>query len=256
MKELVAAEAVKLRTLLVPRAVIVVAVALSALIGYASVDVAPSSGERPPAIVDLPGTAAAPVCFLVLVVAVIATAGEFRHRTILTTLLVEPRRMRVLAAKGAVAAGYGALLSLLGGVAALVTGLVTMHADGLPVGALRGGLWHALPTETLIAGVLRTLATVVLVGSISAVLAAGLGMLTRSSAVALVTLLLWKLVLEGIVPVVIRKPGITDWLPGGASDALVRGGGLGMLPSTLLLAGYALAVAGLAGALFVARDPA
>jgi hypothetical protein len=56
--------------------------------------------------------------------------------------------------------------------------------------------------------------------------------------------------------VVTRNPGITDWLPGGTSDALVRGGGLGPLPSTLLLAGYAVAIAGLAGALFVARDPA
>jgi hypothetical protein len=89
-----------------------------------------------------------------------------------------------------------------------------------------------------------------------AVLALGLGMLVRNSTVALVTVLLWKFVLEGVLPIVARNEEVRAWLPSGAADALLFGrpGLLEPWAGGLLFAGYA-AVVLLAGAvLFTLRD--
>ena len=95
-----------------------------------------------------------------------------------------------------------------------------------------------------------------MIGAMWAVLAAGLGMLVRNSTVALVTVLLWKFVLEGVLPSVTRNGEISQWLPGGAADALLFGrtGLLEPWAGGLLFAGYA-AVVVLAGAMvFTLRD--
>lgn len=84
---------------------------------------------------------------------VIATAGEFRHRTITTAYLTAPARGAVLAAKvlsgAAVGAGYALVALLLG----LVAGLVAQAGGGVPPRPLLGlaligiavcALWGAL----------------------------------------------------------------------------------------------------------------
>ncbi len=64
----------------------------------------------------------APAWFLVAVVAILASAGEFQHHTIRTTLLSTPRRTHVLVAKALVAGGYGATLTVLAMAAAISGG--------------------------------------------------------------------------------------------------------------------------------------
>jgi hypothetical protein len=130
-----------------------------------------------------------------------------------------------------VAAGYGAIITLLGTISGIAVGLVTLTINGMPVGAVDPQ-------------VLGTIAASVAIGAAWAVLAVGLGMLTRSTAIALVALLLWRFVLEGIVPAVMRDPGLARWLPSRAADAVLFGRADLLQPWTgaLLLAGYATAV--------------
>jgi hypothetical protein len=79
-------------------------------------------------------------------------------------------------------------------------------------------------------------------------------MLTRSTATALVARLLWRFVLEGIIPSVITHPDLRPWLPSGAADALLFGRSelLPPLGGALMFAGYA-ALLTLAGAWMFTR---
>jgi ABC-2 type transport system permease protein len=185
------------------------------------------------------------VWFLVIVLAVVASAGEFQHRTVRTSVLAVPRRGAGLAAKGAVAAAMGALLTVLGAAACLGGGLVTAVVSGtsLPVGS---GADYASAAGS------------VALGSLWAVLATGLGMLTRSTAIAITAVLIWRFVAEGIIPIVTRNPGLSRWTPSGAGDAVVGLGGSNALPvaaAAALLLGYAAAVCGAAALRYLRSDP-
>ncbi|WP_346276078.1 hypothetical protein [Pseudonocardia sp.] len=90
---------------------------------------------------------------------VVAMAAEFRHRTITTTYLTEPRRGRVLLAKMATSAAVGALYAAVvalvgvlaglagqGGAAPAVDQLLAVSAIGMAVAALWSALGSALGT--------------------------------------------------------------------------------------------------------------
>lgn len=244
MNALVGAELLKLRTLRGPRWTAGVTVVLAGVIGATGAYLAGKGGE-PVAIAELAIAPLQPAWFAVVVLAVLASAGEFQHRTIRTTLLAEPRRLRVLLAK-TVSAGLVGMLVVAAAVAAsVVSGLATgvSSSAGLTVGS---------------GADLGRVAAGVCLGGVWAVVATGLGMLTRSTALSLVVVLLWRFVGEGVVPVVLRDPGAYAWTPSGAGDALVGLGsdGLPVVGAALLLALYVLALSGTAGALFVRRDPA
>jgi ABC-type transport system involved in multi-copper enzyme maturation permease subunit len=239
MTMLLSAELLKLRTLRSTWVVAAVAVVLSAVIGVAGT-LAPGAAHRPD-LHDLVVAPAQPVFFLVVLLAVLASAGEFQHRTVRTTLLAAPRRGRVLAAKAAVSAAGGAALVLAGTTAAVVAGVLTAGrpfpaASWSAVGALVGSL---------------------ALGAVWAAVAVGLGVLTRSTAAAVVAVLLWRFVGEGVLPVVTRSPGISRWTPSGAGDALLGLGGgdrLAVAPAALVLAGYVAVVVAASAAQFVRRD--
>jgi len=242
MTALLSTEALKLATLRLSWIMAAVAVAVSTVIGFAGVRIAIDAGEP----VHLTAVAAAPaqaLWFLAIVAAVLAGAGEFQHRTIHATLLTAPRRGRVLAAKSAVAGAYGGLLVLLGTAGAVLACVVTAAASGASLTGAGASWGHV--------------AGGVAVGAVFAVLATGLGVLTRSTAAAIGAVLLWRFVGEGILPALLREDGLTRWTPNGAAGALV---GLGAHPlppwaAALMLAGYAAAVCGIAAALFPRRDP-
>jgi ABC-2 type transport system permease protein len=242
MTALLSTEALKLRTLRMAWIVAALAVAVSAAIGFAAVRISTHAGE-PLGITDLAGAPAQAMWFLAIVAAVVASAGEFQHRTIRTTLLASPRRGRVLVAKSAVAGAYGGLLVLLGTASAVAAGLVTAAGSGA---SFTGGSasWGSV-------------AGAVAVGAVFAVLATGLGVLTRSTAAAVGAVLLWRFVGEAILPALLHRDGLTRWTPNGAAGALI---GLGAHPLTpwaagLMLSGYAAAICGVAAVLFLRRDP-
>jgi len=242
MKDLISAESLKLRTLLLPRLVLVLAALGAGFILFAVVQIAQDEHTTvTPS--DLATAPAQPLWFLAVIVAVLTTAGEFQHRSIYTSLLQAPQRRKLLAAKAVVAAGYGATVTLVGTVAAVIVGVLSLHAEHLPVGSFDADMWLRLTGSVTIA-------------AMWAVLAAGLGTLARNSAVALVTVLLWKFAVEGLLPMLTRSGEVSRWLPSGAADALLFGRDSLLEPwaGGLLFAGYT-AVMILAGALvFTVRD--
>lgn len=243
MTALLSTEALKLRTLRTTWIVAALAVAVSAVIGFAAVRISIGAHE-PLRVAALAGTPAQAMWFLAIVSAVSASAAEFQHRTIRTTLLAVPRRHRVLAAKSAVAGAYGGLLVLLGIAAAVAAGLVTAAASGASVTGTGVSWAHVAGT--------------VAVGAVFAVLATGLGVLTRSTAVAIGAVLLWRFVGEGILPVLLHHDGVTRWTPSGAAGALVGIGDQPLAPwaAALMLSGYTVAISAVAAVLFLRRDPA
>jgi len=183
---------------------------------------------------------------VLLLVGVLLSAGEHRHRTVLPTLLAEPRRNRVVAAKVGAMAGLGAVAAL--AVAALVA------AVSVPMLAT-----HDAPAQQLAAvpaGVLALVVTSVGYG----VLGVALGLLLRNQTSALVTALVWQFVVEGILPVVLRAPSLPTYLPGGAVSSLVRLGhhtAHGALPAWqggALFTAYAVGLVLVATVVSVPRD--
>ena len=189
------------------------------------------------------------VGFAMLVVGVLAAAGEYRHNTIVPSLLAQPRRARLAAAKVQAVAIAGVVMAAVSAVVSSAVGQVLLSSRGAPtadLGPLPGGL--------LVLG-----GTAVLYG----VLGVGLGLLLRHQAVAMTVALVWYFVVEQIAPMVLGAPHARKWLPGGAADAFTRlgdpagGSAAGLVAPWLgggLLTAYALGLAGLATAALVRRD--
>lgn len=240
----VVAETRKLRTLRSTWVAAAVAAGLSGVTGFAVVRIAAGEGRR----ASLPEIAQSSVqglWFVAIVLAVLVTAGEFAHRTIRTTLLGVPSRPVVLGAKAAVTAAVGALIVAAGTAAALVAGGVTAAlGDGAAGGTARE--WAHV-------------AAGVPLGATWALFAAALGALTRSTAVALTTVLLWRFVAEQVIPLAARQPELRRWTPSYAGDALAGlGGGELLAPAAAagLLAAYLAVVLAPAALLFQRRDVA
>ena len=232
----------KLTTLRLPRVALAGAALLAGALGVLNVHAL--ADHTRVTVADVAVGVAEPAWFLVIVVAVLAAASEFQHRTVVATLLASPRRTGVLGAKATASAAYGAALTGVAALAAVTAGAVTAAVEELPL--------HLGSTAEL-AGALGAIA----LGGLWAVLATALGLLTRSTALALTTVLLWKFVLEGVVPVVARNPELSEWMPSGAGAAVVGTDGATMpaLLGAVVVLGYAAALAALAAVGFVHRDP-
>jgi ABC-type transport system involved in multi-copper enzyme maturation permease subunit len=184
-----------------------------------------------------------------VVYGVICAATEFRHRTVTTSYLAEPRRVIVVGAKAVVAGGVGALYA----VAASAAGLL-----GVLMG---GGMPDAQPDSLF-----EVCAVATLTFALWAVLGVGVAFLLNNQLAAIVTLLLYLLLVEQILVGVASLFGvgpIEDYLPGGAANTaltdlasagslggLLGGGTLPWWLALLVFAGYALLalVAGAAAA--------
>jgi ABC-2 type transport system permease protein len=142
---------------------------------------------------------------LALVIGILAITTEYRHKTVTSTYLAEPRRGRVVESKLAVSAGWGAVTALSAGVACLALGYCVVWAGIGTSSTMRTEFGHVFP------GVL-------LASMLFAVYGVGLGALLRNQVTALVVGLAFTQVLEPIIVFVLPTEG--KYLPGQAAEAL------------------------------------
>ena len=243
MRTLISSEHLKLRTLRLPSLLLAGGTILAVAIGVAGVLV-----QEAGAMVDVTqaaGAVTAPLWFLVAVVAILASAGEFQHHTIRTTLLSAPRRTDVLASKAVVIAGYGTAMTGLGMIASMLAASITAQIHGLRLEPGDMAAWSGL-------------AGAVLAGALFGMLASALGMLTRGTALALTALLLWYFVGEGVLPVVLRQPGLSHWTPTGVATTIIDPASqqaATVLANAATLIGYAALISAAAAWMLLQRDP-
>lgn len=131
--------------------------------------------------------------FFILVLAVIGISGEWRHRTITSSLLAAPDRVRFLAAKTIAFAAAGIVLSLLIAAAIGIVAFAILSFRDLPTPGF--GDW--------IAQVGRNALVAALFGGLGVTL----GALLRNQAVTIVGILLLILVVDSAVTALVPSVG-------------------------------------------------
>jgi ABC-2 type transport system permease protein len=174
-----------------------------------------------------------------LVIGVLGVTTEFRHGTITPSLLVEPVRARLMAAKLAAQLITGLLLGALS--YAVCAGIVSVILSGRGIATgLTTGDW----IEAVIGGTLATM--------LYAAVGLGVGALLRNQVGAIVVVLAWAFVIEPLLGIIpggfgdgLKKYGLS-----GVGSSLARTASqatrIGQVPAGLLLLGYAsvLVIAG------------
>src|SRR5712691_6332277 len=248
MRSLVWAELLKLRSTRSAWIPLAIVLGIAAVAVVANTSAAGHGGNPPLSPGVLPGLLRASggqlVDGAVLLAWIVLSAGEFRHRTSVTTFLGQPRRLRVVSAKLAAAALTGAAAGLLAEALSAATSAAVLSA-------------HHVPLHWAQPGVLGAVVAVPLLAALYGVLGAGLGLLLRNTAAAVGLALTWAFVIEGIAPALIHQPGISRWLPEAAANAVLHGASPAALPvgvALAVLAGYAAVVAGAGAALTARRE--
>ncbi len=131
------------------------------------------------------------------ILAIIGISGEWRHRTITSSLLAAPERIRFLASKTVAFALAGLALSLLVSLAVAIVGTAILELRGLPL----PGFGEFLELVARNAGIAALLGA----------FGVGFGVLIRNQAVAIVSVLILAFVLEPVVLSVL--PEIGQWGP-------------------------------------------
>jgi ABC-2 type transport system permease protein len=217
---LLAAEFLKLRTTRTPWVLFGLAVLISGLIaaGFAGFGGLDAENEDTPALAL--AQAASFFSILATVAGILLVTNEYRHGTVMTTFLAEPRRERVLGAKLVVALLTGAVFGLAGMAVSTLVAAPWLAARGEP--SLLGG--------ELLEGSGR----VVLAYALSAALGAAVGAILQNQVGAIITVFVWFLVVESIIGVLsglifadeLGEPDpITPYLPGSALGGIVGGEG-------------------------------
>jgi ABC-2 type transport system permease protein len=184
-------------------------------------------------------------CVAMLVLGIIASGGEYRHKTIIPAMLVAPRRGGLIIAKVIGIAMAGVALSALTFGLGLATAVADLSAHGI----------HHLPADTgsLFAGS-------VIAGTLFGVIGVALGYITRSTIAAVVGAVGWVLFAE-LAILHTLAPNLAKWLVTGAASALTTptASGSGTLtPATAVavLSGYAIVLLAAAARLVLRRDAA
>jgi len=166
----------------------------------------------------------------VLLLGILAAAAEHGHRTVVTARLQEPRAGRLLGAKLLSLAVLGLAVGVAGEAVALVASAITLTQ-------------HHVAVQVTTGDVARVFVVVPLAVGLQGALGVAIGALLRNTAAAVGVTLVWAFVVEGVLPVVLRRPNLSTWLPSGALDELTAArtapGTLGVGVATLLVLGYA-----------------
>jgi ABC-2 type transport system permease protein len=181
---------------------------------------------------------------ITLVLGILIVTSEFRHGTITPSLLVVPDRIKLTLAKLGASLGMGLVLGLL-------TSLLVAGFGALIIGGIRG--------EETGGGLGKLIVGGALAAALYAGLGVGIGALVRNQVGAIIGVLVWLFVLEGLIGLI---PGVDEVVPkyglngvrAGLSGSDPNGGMdvLGQVPAGLVLAGY-VAVFVIAGLIMMRR---
>lgn len=182
------------------------------------------------------------VAVFALIVGMRSFTDEFRHRTIVPTILATESRGRLLVAKITVAVGVVLLMSILG--------LVTLVSIALGLARVKGGdLSLAISDWEAFAGFLGAMVGWTVLGT-------GLGSMIRSQIAGVVGALVWVLVVENFATGFLGEAA--KFMPGQLAHGMAQASSavlpLGVLPSAALFAGYIVLVCAVAGVMFEHRD--
>lgn len=181
-----------------------------------------------------------------VIVGIRAATDEFRHGTVVSSVLSNQSRARLLAAKVTVAAAAAAVLAVLAqaamlGVAVLLTG------GGLP------GSWGSGSSVDVSSTDWAAMAGLTGASAGWAVLGVGIGALVRHQVAAIVSAIVWIMAVENIGAGVLGDAG--RYLPGQAAHGLAQLPGLLTVPAAAAALGaYCAAVLLTAQVAFVRRD--
>jgi ABC-type transport system involved in multi-copper enzyme maturation permease subunit len=238
------AELLKLGTTRAIRGLLVAALAVAGLLGAATAGTA--GGDEPSLgtagnLANVVGASGLPA-FVMMILGILAMAGEYQHRTVTSTFLSTPRRGGVLVAKLVALAGVGLAVALAIMGVALAAALPPMLIDGTTVDLMNRSVLAAFGGNLV-------------AGALFGVLGVSLGAVVRNQLAAVTVAILWAFLIEGVVSVFVGADAVR-WLPGFAAQAVVAGG-TDLLPlwaAALLLAGYATLGALVAARLTISRD--
>jgi ABC-2 type transport system permease protein len=244
MRDLVAAEWLKLRTTRLLHGMIPAAVAISfaAVAGSvlaadrAGIPLASTRGIR--RVLPITGTGA----LLVLIVGILIAAGEYRHGTAADTFLTTPRRRQVVTAKLIIGALVGLAAGVIASLACVGIAALLYKAEGSVFPFDDSEVW-------------LTLAGTLIYTTLFAMLGIAVGTLVRNQVLAVAGALAWIAIVEHIL--VNLAPDIGKWLPAAAGQAIVRtplDGVLSPLGGVALLVAYAAAIAAAGARFAVTRD--
>ena len=203
MTPLLRAELLKLRTTRTFAALAAVAVATSVLV--AALVAILTEPTEDSVLVDV--FASDTSSFFILILGVIGISGEWRHRTITSSLLAAPDRHRFLGAKAIAFATTGFVLSLLIAAAVAVTGFVILSVRDLPLPEV-GELAGQIGRNAWLAAMLGAFGVAI-------------GALVRNQIVAVVTLLATAFVVEPLLVALV--PSVGRFGPLGALSAAAAG---------------------------------
>jgi ABC-type transport system involved in multi-copper enzyme maturation permease subunit len=145
--------------------------------------------------------------FLILVLAVVGISGEWRHRTITSSLLAAPDRLRFLTAKTIAFATAGLVLSLVVAATVSLGGTVVLLIRDLPLPGL----------SELLGQIGRNAALAALLGAFGV----AIGALVRNQIAAVVSLLVLSFVVEPLVQAL--APHVGRYGPLGALSVSAAG---------------------------------
>jgi hypothetical protein len=239
MKALMASEFLKLRTTRAMYAALGIVLLFTVTLPIIRVLAAPGSGDLGPVRAeDLATILRTPVSLAggaVLLIGLLAAAGEFRHHTVLTTRLAEPRSGRVLAAKLL-------MMGLLGLAVGVVFDLVTIAESAILFNH------EQVAFEPTHHGVGRVALIAPLILTLHGLFGVAIGSLLRNTAAAVGATLVWAFIVEGFIPLLTNSPGTMNWLPTGLVKEILQAqtpaGQLGPIAAAGVLIAYGIALVG------------
>ncbi len=219
-------EVLKLRTSRTPWVILIVQLGL-VVAGMSGMAVASIDFKSPDAArILLAHAGLSSLCVLIL--GIMAVAGEYRDGTITETFLTSPRRSRVISAKLVAYTGLGAIFGVLTAITAFATAAAWFSAKGVAFDLSTPDVW-----QTLLGAALWM--------PLYAAIGVGLGALVKSLSASVAIALAWIALVEGIAINLLGDLG--KWLPMASGLALDNAPRADLLPQVtggIVLAAYSI----------------